>query len=387
MRTGILATATILVCLITSSAAQDGALQTGGDYFAAGQNTIISTAISHDAFLTGANVHLNAPVAGDTHIAGFDVELEQPIDGDLYAGGFTVKVHAPVGGDITAAGSSVLLAVGAATGGNVRVAGASVTISAPVAGTALVSADTLNLNSSIGGNLNFYGRAVNFGPGAIVTGSLTVHAPEQIEVPDSVAPEERVSYQRLDAPDYVGEMGRTAGSVVHIFWPAFWAAVAGIVLLLLVGGLFIALTPGLVRSLEVESAKRPLHKFGSGILVFAAVLGLVPLAAMTIVGLLLLPFLVLFVVAACLLAYLAGAYLIGTRVGAAFLTINTNLRRLAVLIVAVLVATGVGIIPFIGWLSILVLATIGFGSIASIFGGRSALIHRPMSGTSESVAG
>jgi cytoskeletal protein CcmA (bactofilin family) len=350
----------------SSVQADEASLTFGGDQFAAGQVTSIGAPVQHDAFAMGSDVTLSAPVSGDAHLAGYDVDVDADVSGDIYAAGFTVNVTGAVGGDLTAAGNTVIVRSGTAVTGNVRLAGATVVLGTPVGGSALVTAQSLTLDVPVSGDFSFYGETLTFGPGARVDGVLEIRAPKEIAVPASVASADRVRFELLDSPDYVSEAGKTAGSVVGRFWPVFWTIAAWWLFLFLVGASLIALAPRAVSALQVASEKRPFRNLGLGMLAFAAVLGLVPVVAMTIIGILLLPFLLVFAVMACSLAYLVGAFLIGLRIATAFVTVDTNLKRLGVLAVSLIAAALIGMIPVVGWLVTLGVLLFGFGAAAIV---------------------
>ncbi len=355
-----------LFCVPTACLADDARLEFGGDQYVAGQNVTLATPVAHDAFMVGNQVDLGAPVTGNAHLAGANVTSGAAISGSLYAGGFSVAVTAPVAGAITAIGNSVAIRSPATVGGNVRLAGASVTVAAPVAGSALVSAQSANLDAAIGGDLTFYGETLSFGANAKVGGTLLIRAPKPIEVPASVASPERVKYEVLANPDYASQAGNTAAGVVSGFWPSVWAASAWWLLLFIVGVAFIALAPRLVGALQAASATRPFRNLGLGILAFAAALGLVPLAAMSLVGIVLLPFILLYIVVLCALGYVAGVFFVGLTILGALMPVGDTARKAAVLAIALIVAGLLGMIPFLGWLISLALTVFGIGLIAVI---------------------
>ncbi|MDT9091248.1 hypothetical protein RSW97_25035, partial [Escherichia coli] len=83
---------------------------------------------------------------------------------------------------------------------------------------------------------------------------------------------------------------------------------------------------------EDRARSRPLRTIGLGILGFAAAIGLVPVAAITIIGIVLLPFIAIAAFIACVLAYLAGVYLLAVRVGNAFMKVDSLPKRLGLLV-------------------------------------------------------
>jgi hypothetical protein len=352
------------LCLPGLVLGEEARLDFGGDSYVAGQAARVEAAVPRDAFAAGYDVSLKAAVAGDAHLAGYNVGADGAITGNLYAAGSSVSVNAPVGGDVTAFGQSIQLRAPATVGGNLRLAGAIIGLEAPVAGSALVTAQTLTLDTTIAGDLNFFGDSIHFGPTAKVTGRVIIQAPSAIAVPESVASADRVSYTQLVAPDFATEAGKTAEHVVRGFWPAVWATGLWWLLLALVGLLFITLANRFVLDMEAAAVRRPVRNFGLGVLAFATVLGLVPVVALTVVGLVVLPFVIAFVAVAWALAYVAGAYLIGLMIGRALLPIDSNIKRLGVLVAAIVVAGLVGMIPIVGWLVMLVLTIFGFGTFA-----------------------
>lgn len=376
--TQILAFTAIIGASSAAANADESSLTLGGDQFVAGQTINLAAPVERDAFAIGNDVKLSGPVTGDAHLAGFDVEVTAAVTGDVYAAGFSVNAAANIGGDFTAAGNTVRVQSGALLGGNARLAAATVTLDAPVAGAALVTAGSLTLNAPVSGDLHFYGENLTFGPNARVDGQLDISAPKEVAVPASVASADRVKFQLLEQPDYVGETGKSATTVLGRFWPVFWTVVGWWLLLVVVGAAFIALLPGTVSSMQAASQRHPFRRLGLGFLAFAAVLGLVPALAFTIVGLLLLPFVLVLAVIACSLAYLSGAFFIGLRIASAFVRTDTNLRRLAVLAAALVAAALVGMIPVVGWLITLGILVFGFGTATTVSMKRwSRLEHEP----------
>ena len=152
---------------------------------------------------------------------------------------------------------------------------------------------------------------------------------------------------------------RTAGAVITALFFVF-----------LFGPGMIALLPRATAALQGAADTRPLRNLGLGILGFAAVVGLVPVFALTLIGISLLPFVFIFIFFAYTVAYVAGAYLLGGRIAKGFLTIDTNLKRIGVLAVALVVAGALGMIPLLGWLLSLLLMVFGFGVITRVLMGR-----------------
>ena len=367
-----------LLAMPSASMAQDAQLTFNGDRYVAGQQNTLTSATDGDAFVAGYDVDLAAPVTGDAHAAGFNVAVDDAIGGNLYAAGFNVDVSAPVAGDVTAFGNGVAIRSSGVVSGNARLAGATVTLAGEIKGSALVSTRSLSLAAPVGGDLSFYGEAIAFGPEAGVAGTLTIHAPSPIEVPASVASADRVKFEALAVPDYVAEAGKTTQNVVQGLWPAFIAFWVWYLVLFALGALLIAMALKRTQRLEGISSSRPWRVLLAGLGTAAALLGSIPLAAFTLIGLFLVPFLFIGVLVMGCLGYLVGIYLLGFRVGSAITPVDSSAKRIAVLAAGLVMALLVGLIPVLGWLVSLVIALFGLGAMTlPLFAFEAADASRP----------
>lgn len=352
--------------------ADSGRLSLGGDEYASGQ-TVALPGATGDAFGAGYDVTIAQQVGGDALLAGNTVRVSAGVGGDIYAGGFSVTIAAPVGGDVTAAGNTVSLLDGASVGGNARLAGQNVTVSSPISGALLIGAQNATLGAAVTGDMLFGGASLSFAPGASVGGMLTIHAPQPIEVPASVAPADRVTY--VQTQEY--GPGQTAIETARTFVP--WAMVATgffwSLVLLVIGLIVFALFPKRTAAVYDLAAARPLYTFWIGILALSALFGLFAVLGMTIVGIPVI-FVYVFVFAlAWILMQVAGAYVLGGRIVAAtgFKAAPLGWQMLSLLVGLVIVFV-LWLVPFLGWLLWLAVSLIGIGAIArSLFAPREAI--------------
>jgi hypothetical protein len=353
------------LCAPALVAAQESSFGFGSDQYAAGQNVSVGEPVGGDVFLAGNDIALSAPVSGDAHLAGFDVNTAGPVDGNVYAMGFSVDVTGAVGGDVTAAGNTVTLRSTSPVGGNARLAGSTVTVASPIRGAALVTAQTLVLDAPVSGDLSFYGDTITFGSAARVGGAFIIQAPQQIDVPVTVATADRVQFTQYTRPDYMQEAGRTAtDTLLRRLLPELWIAGIAWLVFVLIGAAMIALMPRTMSRMQLASERHTLRSFGLGILALAALFGLVPLFAITIVGLLAVPVVLLIIALFAVAGYVLGTYFTGLRIAGALASVDTNFKRMAVLAVFLAVSLLLAIIPVIGWLFILLLTIFGLGAMA-----------------------
>ena len=364
----LVAFAAALLWLMPPAQADEAKLSFGGDQFSAGQTASVSEPEVKDAFVAGYDTSIDAAVTGNAHLAGFSVSTRADVGGDLYAIGNSVSVNGAVGGNVTAAAATLSLNDPSPIPGNVRLGGTTVTLNTPVAGSALITAQTLTLNAPITGDLRFFGESIIFGPAAKIGGQVLVQAPEPIEVPTTVAAAENVRFEMTLHDEPSAGAARTFENVAT---NARWANAGWLLLLALVGAAVIGVAPKGLVAMEQVVTSRPLRTVGVGAIALAALVGSVIVFGITIVGALLIPIMLLLIAIACSLGFLAGVYFVGLVLVRTMVAIETKPRRIGVLVAALLAATLVGMIPFLGWLITLGLLCYGLGLASVAYAGRS----------------
>ncbi len=162
------------------------------NYFATGEDVVISGTVNGDAYAAGGNMVMDGTVNGDLIIAGGQMNIDGLVTGDLRASGGQINITGEVRGNITALGGSVTVARGAVVGGSltagtgqlsvlapigrgITVGAGSATIGGPVGGNVLAAVERLRLttNANIQGNLNYYSsRELDLVPGAQIGGRV-----------------------------------------------------------------------------------------------------------------------------------------------------------------------------------------------------------------------
>lgn len=378
---------TILIApLLALALAAPAVGQTPGpapDSFVAGGSDLPDLAAPGDVFATGARLRLRGTAGGDIHAMGFDVEVELPAPGDLYVMGGSVRVRAPVAGDLSATGFSVETAPEAEVGGNARLSGGSVEIGGRIGGALTASGGEVRLDAAVAGDAQIAGGEIGFGPAAQVAGVLTITAPEPVEVPLTVAPPERVVFRAADEARMMGGMGGRMGwewdeaphgmaaAMGAGFLPMFWGALWGLGAMVALGALVLGVVPDRMERLREDVMAAPGRALLWGLGTFAALIGLVPLLALTLVGLPL-----AFVVGLCLAAawiagHLVGTYALAARAAeAAGLALTGFWQRLGALAGGLVVLGLVSLIPVAGWIALLLVVFLGLGGLVEALRGR-----------------
>lgn len=342
----------------------------GGDNYVSGASPTLSEPSPRDAFATGANVAIKGKVDKDAHAWGFNVDVDAPIGADLYAAGFSVTVEQPVGEDLNAAGFSVDIRQAAAIGGNARAAGGAVTIDAPISGSLVAKAGTLKLNAPVKGDVAITAGRIEFGSAARIGGSLTYSAPKAVDIPASVISADRVHFEKIERGPGFRQIEREARRSMPHFWPSAFGIVFGfvttIIFLIIVAAVLLAVAPATVERLRQETITRPWTSLVFGFLGLATLVGLVPVSAVTLIGIPFVPIVIFAIVIFWIAAYLLGAYALSWRVATAFRPFDTTMvNRLIVIGVGIVVLAVLNFIPFLGWLINLAVVFLGLGAIAA----------------------
>lgn len=350
-----------LLALLSQSAwaeTEDAQLDIAGDVFRAGETASHDSGTAKDVFLAGETVRVTAPVTENAHLAGRWITVDGPIGGDLYAAGMEITARAPVTGDISVAGYEITLP---ATGGDLRVTGSQVTIGGAVAGYALVTAEHLNLDGPVTGDIHATVRSIEFGPDARVDGRLVLYEtePGTIEVPDAVAPADRI--ERRDLAEWDAEIARYR----DIGWSGMVARfLMGLLVVAGLAALAAALIPGALAAMRARLLDDPLRSLWFGFLAHSAMIGAVVILIMTVLGLFFAPAVAILAVLAGFAGYVIGVYALGVailRTAGRPIPENWTERAIAGGIGAV-IAGLVGLIPFFGWLVVLALTLTGLGA-------------------------
>lgn len=348
----------------------EGHFLIGKDAFHAGRTITHNADGADDLFIAGQRLSVVAPVTGSVHAAGQSVNVQSAVGGDVYALGQDIRLSDDVAGDVALMGQN--LTVDGAIGEDLRAAGERIELNAPVAGYALLAGRKIELNSEIGGDVSLAADTVVFGEGARIDGRLDLYEEKtgEIDVPASVAPESRVSRHEIDKSgpvDWKSPLPQRR-QVVGSF-------IGGVIAVALLAALIAAIAPQRLAQMRREVLAAPFRTLGIGFLTESALIGSIFLVAITLIGLLLVPAILLLAGVVSLAGYVIAAYAFG--VGLILLIGRQEPDSLAERAVAAgigaLVAAVLGLIPVLGWIFVLALCLTGVGAIVRmLFGTPSA---------------
>lgn len=357
----LLLAVTLLLAGAMPSAAEDALkpIAIGDDSYLAGRDVFFDRPGKDDLFAAGEIVRAQADISGSAHIAGRKIKMLGAVGRDAYLAGMDVALDGPVTGDATLAGYSVTVA---GVGGNLRISGGDVVIRGPVAGYALVAGNSVRIEGRIAGDAYITAGNLTFADGARIDGRLILFEDdrEAQEIPANVVPPDRIERrdisQRDDAADELGASDWT--SVLGSF-------LAGVVIIGGLAALFAAAMPQTLAELRESLLQRPFRNLLYGFLTQSVFLGAAIVLVLTIIGIVASPAAVLAALVAGFAGYVVGVYAFG--VGLLILVgqpLPTEFWTRALAAGVGAVAAGlIALIPYLGWLFIMLLMLAGVGAI------------------------
>ncbi len=354
---------------VTPATAEPEQTKHGGDIFVSGSGTVHGLAAERDVFAGGNAVTLTGRVDEDIHASGFSVNIEAEALGDVYAAGANVTLRAPIGEDLSALGFTLRTSTTAVVAGNARLAGGTVTIDGPVRGALSVAGGEVILNSVIAGDAQITAASIRFGPDAVVTGQLNYTTPKELSVPERVAAPDRVSWKALDRAEMWEEARDNWDRQEYPVLPTFRALLASffvtLAFFIVLGAIFLAFIPRQVQRLREAALAQPGLTLLSGVIGLSMLLGMVPISALTILGIPFIPFVLLAIVVLWTLGYVLGAYVVAMRFWQSFKPEGEPAIavRLIVLALGITFASLLNFVPFLGWVVNFTLVLFGIGAI------------------------
>lgn len=360
--------AMIAVCGLSQIACADTvSTRNGDDTFYSGAQVSQSIDTVGDTFVAARSAKLNGAAQGDLHVSGFDVSVSADASGDLYAMGATVVIRGNIGEDLSAMGFSVRTESTSDTKGNARLMANAVTVEGAVGGALSVTARDVILNAPIRGDVRILAQSLSFGPDAAVTGTLTYSTPDMIDVPTGVVSADRVIFEKA-SNGRAWQEWQDVGSTLPKF-PTFASMFFGFLVSLLffvaLAALMLAFMPKRLAAMRRDTAKAPGQTLLLGVIGLSMLIGLVPITAMTIVGIPFTPVTLLAIVVVWTLGYALGAYSIAMWIwtGLGGDDDPSNLTRLMVYAGAIIFIALLNFIPFIGWVANYTLVLLGIGAM------------------------
>lgn len=332
-----------------------GLFDFGGDSFRAGRTVSHDRSGTDDLFMAGETVVGMTDINGAAYLAGREVTMEGAVGGDAYAVGEEIRFRGNVAGDAIFAARAVSV-VG--VGGDLRIAGSQLQLGGDIGGYAMVAGEDVSFDAAVAGDVSLSARKVEWGEAASIAGQLIIYEeePGELKVPERVVAADRI--ERRGIAEWDGPRPPNWGRAIAGF-------LMGVIVVAALAALIAALVPERLAEMRRQILARPFHTLWLGFLTQSAVIGAGVLFALTIIGLLLAPAMVLLAIIGSFAGYVVAAYAFGVGLTLAFGKLEPDSiadRAIAAGIGALAVGI-IGLVPILGWLFVLALVLSGIGAI------------------------
>ncbi len=121
------------------------------DLYAAGPEILLEEAVKGDLAAAGGTVHITKSIGGDLSVAGGTIIIDAPVRDDVRAAGGDITLNGSIGGDVLVFGGHVVIGEKASITGDVVIAAGSVTIDGKIHGNLKVTGTEVSLLGVIDG--------------------------------------------------------------------------------------------------------------------------------------------------------------------------------------------------------------------------------------------
>jgi hypothetical protein len=329
----------------------------GADHFVAGCPVSVVLPVAGDLLAAGCNVDVLAEVDGDAVVIGGNVRLTAPVKQGVYAAGGRISIDAPVQRNVRIAGGRVELGPNANIAGNVTVGGGKVEIDGAIGGYLKVGAGSVRINGPVSGDVELGAGEVELGPNARIEGKLRYASGE--EVRRDPAAQVRGGVERIEGDERWSAAHRWEGGTRHRLG---WVWSVG---LMLIAAILAAVLPQFYRRVEETARTRWALSLLVGFIVLVCAPVAALIAAISVIGI---P-LALLTIALYLMLLLVGYVSAGIALGEIALQRWRADRaakhgwRIAAAVLAMLVLSLLGRLPFVGSLITFAAMLMGIGAL------------------------
>ena len=362
--------ACLTICLLTSPLTAETTTHThGGDVFTSGGAVVETFAAERDVFVSGRAITASGTAGGDVHVVGFDVDVSTLVSEDLYVVGSKILVRSEIAKDLSALGMNIQTGATSKTRGNARLMGGSIRIDGNIDGALSAIGSDVYLNGKIRGDARIVAQSISFGADAVVEGVFTYASKDDVAVPERVADPDRVRQEPYTSSRVWDDMRESFKNGDMPTLPKLISIVEAFVISLLffviLGAIALTFAPKPAERMRAAIAQSPGQVALLGIVGLSVLFGMIPITALTIVGLPFVPIVLLALLVAWVLGYALGAFAIARRVWDAFggdeePSLVANLAALASAIVVIAI---LNFIPFVGWVANYTLVLLGVGAM------------------------
>ncbi len=329
------------------------------DYFAAAPTVTILGTINGDAYVVGGNVIVNGTINGDLLTAGGTVTVRGRVLSDVRAAGGQVTITGEVGNSVTVLGGSVNVNEPARINDRLVAATGNLNVFAPIGKGANMSSGQIILGSTIGGGVAATTGQLILTPEANIAGNLDYWSgtDAQIQTGATVAGQTRKHEVAQVSPNLEQARRNITNLISQV---VLTLAIVNFISYLVIGLLLLYFFPRHIEETVTIIRQKPWASLGIGLLTLIITPIIVFILSIIIIGI---PIALIILALYWIYIYLSPLF-VSLIVGDAILrNYQGKAARGWALVLGLVIYQILTLIPFIGWIIILLVTLFGLGGL------------------------
>ncbi|MDP2932815.1 MAG: hypothetical protein Q8N81_01650 [bacterium] len=328
-----------------------------GDFVDAGERVEMEGAVAGDVMVAGRDVNFAGRVGGDYLGAGVNVGIKGEIGQNLRVAGANVTISGKIGKNLTVTGMNLRVEEGAEVAGNAYLIGGTTAVKGLYKGNVTVMANEVVFGARVQGNVDIFADGITLLEGTDITGSLTYHSNQAVEILSGA----KIAGGVVKKPPLAAMSPENRGdSYPSLVLGNLWKLLAGLVVLLAFWRVF-----GMhLDLLCAQHAENFWPKLGWGLMGLSIVPITVFILILTLVGIPLAIIIMAFYAVAIYISSVLAVLLFGKWL-VALMKITERASAfpwLSFFLGAIIVAV-IGYVPFFGFVARMILVLWAFGSL------------------------
>lgn len=341
------------------------------DYFASGDEVIISGKVFGDAYVFAQKIVVDGEVNGDLIAAGGEILIPGKVSHDARLAASKISISGKVDGSVTAGTGEFIFDRGGRIGNSLVLGTKDVSLQGEIGKDLSIWANKVTINNAVGGSIKAAVTGLVIDPGGRIGGDIIYWASSNMVVNmGSEIRGQTIKHEIKNADSTRQNIDRSLVGVRSAF------KIFGFLFSLILGLLIIKLMPSFSAQIVEFIAKKTFRSFWLGVLTLFATPLLILILLFTIIGIpfaLILLFLLIFVFC---ISKIFIALAVGNLLEAKFKLNNSQIVKF---IGGLIIITLISVIPIIGGIFNFVTVFVGVGAfIVSLFALHKNLISKKL---------
>ena len=337
------------------------------DLYLAGDTIVVDGTVNGDLWAAGKNVTINGRVANSVYAFANRVVVLGDVGRGVKAFGKSVRIAGNVDGDLVVAGKEIKIDSNAKIQGDILFGARAVFFDGPVGGSILGGGSEITMNSGVMGDVRFGVKDLILTNMAHIGGDLTYFSENEASIGSGAKIDGFTTHRLPECPGYKDKLKKI---FPFVLLARTVRKSIGFFMALIVGLVFILLTPKWMESLINSLQKKPGPCAGWGALILFAVPPGILIALITVVGIPLAVITLFLYLTAVYISQIIVSLFIGRLIISRGSNMDTKALMFGVFTLGLFIISLLRFIPVFGYIVSIVVILFGLGAIVVTEGTR-----------------